>query len=101
MNETPKKYVLSIPVDDSLISRLSVLAGAQRYSPERAAEIILTEALENSDLGRVHLELASIKRELKNLRSDISVATEAILVSNNIPSAKARKWVEEHLMERF
>lgn len=82
---------LQIELEDGTLAELKKAGEQEGKSAESLAAEWLVERLENAELNR-------IRREVRQLRHDLSLATQAILVtSNNVSEDEARKWVKENL----
>lgn len=84
---------ISIEVEGSTMAQLRRLGKRAGKPAETLAAELLTERVENAELNQLRLEI-------RRLRHDLSLATQAVLVTaNGVNEDEARKWVRENLRD--
>ena len=91
--------IIGFRVDKSLHSRLKAVAEQAGISPhEWAKRAAIRELDSGSLLPKLALQTESLKQELSELRKDVAVATEALLVSaGKATNEQASKFVKANL----
>lgn len=85
---------ISIELESGTLDKLCRLAESEQKTMERIAAELLTERIENAELTRLRLEI-------RRLRDDIALSTQALLVTGNgIDDEEARAWVRNNLGDR-
>ena len=89
----PIAFRLEEDLREVLVSRAEELG----VSPHLLARHYVTEQLyEAEDRSAARESLTTLQTDLRELRADLALAVEALLVSaGKVPAAEARKWVEE------
>jgi hypothetical protein len=95
----PTSPSISLKIDPASKRELTKIAESKNVSISSLARDILVESLsEDNQLALLKMEVASLRSEMKELRVDLSVATEALLVScGNLPPKQAREWIEKNM----
>ena len=91
--------IIGFRLDNSLLYRLEEAAERAGISPHEWAKRATIRELESgSQLPKLTLQTESIKQELAELREDLALATEALLVSaGKASNEQASKFVKENL----
>ena len=91
--------IIGFRLDNSLLSRLEEAAERAGISPHEWAKRATTRELESgSQLPKLALQSEVIKQKLHELRKDLAVMTEALLVSaGKASSEQAARFVKANL----
>jgi hypothetical protein len=95
----PTNPSISLKIDPVSKKELSKIAESKNASISQIARDILVESLsEDNQLALLKMEVLALKSEMKELRTDLRVATEALLVScGNLPPEEAREWTQKNM----
>ena len=93
--------VITFRVSEAELSELESRADSEKVTIQQFAKRALLERLEDAQ-GNVALAVSALKEELLELRQDLAVSTEALLVTaGKVPPEDALKFVSEKLKKRI
>jgi hypothetical protein len=93
-----KGKTIGFRLDQKRLSRLEDLAEAAGVTIHEFARQALTERLDSeSDVHRLTMNVTNIQSELSELRRDLAVSVEALLVTSGVTHSEAKAFTDENL----
>jgi len=92
LSKQPK--TVGFQLEDGYHRRLESKGKEFKMSAGQYARELVVEALDDTHRERLEKRMVMLETEVSELRSDLAVAVEALLiVAGNYPKEKAREWV--------
>ena len=96
VSKQPK--TVGFQLEDSYHRRLEKDGKEFKMSAGQYARQLVIDALDDTNRERLEKRMVMLETELSELRSDLAIAVEALLiVAGNYPKEKAREWVVRNL----